>query len=91
MAGWVTTGLAALLVLAVLTAPARLDRLAPAAFLRIPVEALVAAALLLAMRGRARRLVAVPVGVALGLVAIVKVLDMGMSASLARPFDLVRI
>lgn len=89
VAGRVTTVLAGLLVLAVLTAPGRFDQLTPMAFLRVPVEALVAAALLVALPGRARRPVAVASGVALGLVAVVKVLDLGMSASFARPFDLV--
>ncbi|WP_436837262.1 sulfatase-like hydrolase/transferase [Micromonospora matsumotoense] len=89
VAARVTTVLAALLILVVLTTPDRLDLVTPVAFLRVPIEGLVAAALLLALPGRARRLVAVPVGAALGLVAIVKVLDLGMSASFARPFDLV--
>ncbi|SCF01616.1 hypothetical protein GA0070216_10436 [Micromonospora matsumotoense] len=89
VAARVTTVLAALLILVVLTAPDRLDLVTPVAFLRVPIEGLVAAALLLALPGRARRLVAVPVGAALGLVAVVKVLDLGMSASFARPFDLV--
>ena len=70
VAARVTTVLAALLVLAVLTAPDRLDLVTPVAFLRVPIEGLVVAALLLALPGRARRLVAVPVGAALGLVAI---------------------
>ncbi|MBO4160949.1 sulfatase-like hydrolase/transferase [Micromonospora antibiotica] len=85
----VTTVLAGMLVLAVLTAPDRLDQVTPVAFLRVPIEGLLAAALLLALPGRPRRPVAVSIGVVLGLVAIVKVLDLGMSASLARPFDLV--
>ncbi|MGK5443549.1 sulfatase [Micromonospora sp. URMC 105] len=84
-----TTVAAGLLVFAVLVAPNRLDQLGPAAFLRIPVEGLVAAGLLLVLRGALRRAVALLCGVALGLLAIVKLLDMGMSASLARPFDLV--
>ncbi|MEV0808410.1 sulfatase [Micromonospora sp. NPDC050200] len=89
VAARVSTVAAGLLVLAVLVAPNRLDQLGPAAFLRIPVEGLVAAALLLALCGAARRAVALVFGVALGLLAVVKLLDMGMSASLARPFDLV--
>ncbi|MGC5019257.1 sulfatase [Micromonospora sp. DT47] len=89
VAATVTTVLAGLLVLAMLVAPNRLDQLTPAAFLRVPVEGLIAAALLLVLRGRARRAVALLVGLAIGLLAIVKLLDMGMSASLARPFDLV--
>ncbi|MEV4490644.1 sulfatase [Micromonospora coxensis] len=89
VAGAVTTVLAVLLVFAVLAAPNRLDQLTPTAFLRVPVEALAAGVLLLVLRGWARRAAALVLGVALGLLAVVKLLDMGMSASLARPFDLV--
>ncbi|MGB2567080.1 sulfatase-like hydrolase/transferase [Micromonospora citrea] len=89
VAGAVTSVLAGLLVLAVLAAPNRLDQLTPTAFLRVPVEALAAGVLLLVLRGWARRAAALLLGAALGLLAIVKLLDMGMSASLARPFDLV--
>ena len=89
VAARVTTVLAALLILAVLTAPDRLDLVTPAAFLRVPIEGLVAAALLLALPGRARRLVAVPVGGGAGAGRRRKLLDLGFSASFARPFDLV--
>ncbi|MBY8870427.1 sulfatase [Micromonospora sp. PLK6-60] len=83
----VTTVLAALLVLAALTAPNRIDALRPAAFVRIPLEALLAAALLLALPRRAGRVVAALVGAALGLLAVLKLLDMGFFAARARPFD----
>ncbi|MEV0154961.1 sulfatase-like hydrolase/transferase [Micromonospora sp. NPDC050686] len=83
------TGLAALLVLAALTAPNRIDALRPAAFVRIPLEALLATALLLALPRRAGRVVAALVGAALGLLAVLKLLDMGFFEARARPFDLV--
>ncbi len=47
------------------------------------------AALLLALPGRPRRVVAVLAGGLLGLVAVVKVGDLGFYSSLGRPFDLV--
>ena len=56
--GWVVTAVAALLVLAVLTSPIEINAMTPAAFLRLPVEALVAVALLLVVPARARRWVA---------------------------------
>ncbi|MEU6753224.1 sulfatase [Spirillospora sp. NPDC046719] len=86
-AGWATTALACLLVLFALDAPDRLDRLSAGQFVRIPVEALVVAALVLVLPARARRWVAAPVGAVLGVLVILKVLDMGFDAVLVRPFN----
>jgi hypothetical protein len=85
----VTTALAGLLVLVALVAPNQIGRLTPGAFLRIPVEGLLGVTLLLVLSGRARSIVAVLVGVGLGLLTILKIVDMGFYAVLARPFDLV--
>jgi hypothetical protein len=87
IAAGVTTGLACLLVLYALVAPNDFNRLTPAAFLRIPVEGLVGAALVLVLPVRARRVAAVLVGVVLGLVTILKIIDMGFIAVLYRGFD----
>ncbi|WP_442934582.1 sulfatase-like hydrolase/transferase [Micromonospora sp. CPCC 205739] len=89
--GWarLTTVLAALLVLLVLTVPYDFGRFTPAAFVRIPLEALLVVALLLALPARGRRPVATLAGVALGLLGVLKLLDLGFSASLSRAFDLV--
>jgi hypothetical protein len=87
---WVLTALAALLVLLALLVPDRIDRLSPAGLLRLPVEALLITALFLALpsgAGRVRRAMAVVTGVGLGLLTIVKILDMGFYAVLVRPFD----
>jgi hypothetical protein len=81
------TVLAALLVLAALVAPDTINDLTPAALLRIPVEALVGAAVLIVLPARARRPVAVIGGAVLGLLTVLKILDIGFSAVLARPFD----
>ncbi|WP_139128836.1 sulfatase [Micromonospora nigra] len=83
------TLLAALLVLLALTAPYDFGRLSPAAFVRIPLEALLLLALLLALPPAARRATAALAGVALGLLGLLKLLDLGFSASLGRAFDLV--
>ncbi|MCI4065686.1 sulfatase [Micromonospora sp. R77] len=85
-AGAVTV-LAAVLVLGALVLPDRVGRLTPPAFLRIPVEGLVAAGLLLALPARVRRPVAVLLGVALGLLTVLKLLDMGFFVARDRPFD----
>lgn len=87
VAGWVTTALACALVLFALDAPDRLGRLSAGQFVRIPVEALVVAALALVLPARARRWVAAPVGAVLGVLVILKVLDMGFDAVLVRPFN----
>ncbi|TWJ23666.1 sulfatase [Micromonospora endolithica] len=83
------TALAAALVLLALNAPYDFGRLTPGAFVKIPLEALLVVALLLALPARGRRWVAVLAGVALGLLAVLKLLDLGFSASLSRAFDLV--
>ncbi|MET8833838.1 sulfatase [Micromonospora sp. NPDC004540] len=87
VAGAVLTGLAALLVAAALLAPDRLAEVGPGAVLRIPVEALAGAALLLVLPARARRPVAVTLGLILGLLTVVRLLDTGFSVARDRPFD----
>ncbi|MCW2800040.1 MAG: CDP-alcohol phosphatidyltransferase, partial [Aeromicrobium sp.] len=85
--GLVTT-IAALLVWFALVAPNNLSRLAPGAFVRIPLEGLIIVVLALVLRPRAGRAAAIVIGVVLSLVVIVKVLDMGFFAVFDRPFDL---
>ncbi|WP_369175018.1 sulfatase [Streptomyces sp. R28] len=84
-----TSVLAGALVLAALLVPNRLDWLTVQQFLRLPVEAIFLAAVLLALPSKARRITAVVLGAFLGLSTILKCLDMGFRQTLARPFDLV--
>jgi phosphatidylglycerophosphate synthase len=70
-----------------LLVPDRLGRLTPAAFVRIPIEGLALVALGLLLPSRARRVMAAVVGVLIGLIALVKVLDIGFFVELDRPFD----
>ena len=84
---WVATTLSFLLVWFGLTTPNELDQLTPAAFLRIPVEGLVGVGLLLVLPARVRRVVATALGAVLGLLTILKILDMGFFQAFARPFD----
>lgn len=87
---WVgTTVLAAVLVFVVLLVPNRLDQITVQSFLRLPVEAIVLAAVLPVLPSRARRITAAVLGVFVGLTAVLKCLDMGFRETLARPFDLV--
>ncbi|MFJ8632093.1 sulfatase [Streptomyces sp. NPDC093568] len=84
-----TTVLAAALLLFALLVPNRLERLGPEAFLRLPAEGILLAGLLLAVPPRSRRLLAVASGALLGLLTVLKFVDMGFYSVLARPFDLV--
>jgi hypothetical protein len=87
IAAWVSTLLACLLVLVALLAPDEFSRLTPGGFVSVPLEGLLWVALLLVLPRRATPVAATFVGVALGLLGILKLLDMGFSAVLARPFD----
>ncbi|MCL8011631.1 sulfatase [Streptomyces sp. AS02] len=84
-----TTVLAGVLLLFALLVPNRLDRLGPEAFFRLPAEGILLAGLLLALPPRSRRLMAVVSGALLGLLTVLKFVDMGFYQVLARPFDLV--
>lgn len=77
--------LAGVLVWCALALPASLSELSPAALLRLPVLALVLVAVLLVVRTRAA---VVALGVALALVVVLKVVDIGFSAALNRQFHL---
>ncbi|WP_420803452.1 CDP-alcohol phosphatidyltransferase [Streptomyces naphthomycinicus] len=83
------TVLAAALVVAALVMPNSVERLGPAAFLRIPAEAVVGAAVLLALPRRPRVVVAAVSGVLLGAVAVLNALDMGFSQYLGRKFNVI--
>jgi hypothetical protein len=89
VAAWTLTVLACLLVLFALIAPNDVSRYTPGAFVRIPLEGLLGVALVLVLPGRAKKIVAALVGVVLGLLAVVKVVDLGFFLIFARPFNLV--
>ncbi|WP_328685345.1 sulfatase [Streptomyces sp. NBC_00343] len=84
-----TSVLAGALLLVALVVPDRLDRMTFQSFLRLPVELIVLAVVLLALPSRARRVTAVVLGAFVGLSTVLKCLDMGFYETLARPFDLV--
>jgi hypothetical protein len=87
VAAHLMTTAACLLVLFALLAPNEFSRLSPGTFVSVPLEALLGAAFLILMPTKARPVVATLVGLVLGLWAIMKLLDMGFFAILARPFD----
>ncbi|MGK5678270.1 sulfatase-like hydrolase/transferase [Actinoplanes sp. URMC 104] len=88
----VVTVLAALLVILALVLPDQITRLPPGNFwgkalVRVPIEGLAAVALLLALPDRARRVTATVLGAVLGVLTVLKIIDIGFFAVLARQFD----
>jgi hypothetical protein len=81
------SALACLLVFFELLVPNEFSRLIPGAFVSVPLEALLGVAFLLVLPAKARPVVATLLGLALGLFALMKILDIGFFAILARPFD----
>jgi hypothetical protein len=82
------TILALLFVWAALVAPDQPLRLRPGAFVSLPLEGLILVAVAAVIPARARRLFAWVVGPLLGLVILLKLLDLGFFAAFDRPFDL---
>ena len=85
-ASWLTSGLAFGYVWVALLAPDRLSHLTPAAFVRVPLEGLVFVVLVLVLSQRATRVMAVLGGVVLGLLTVLRMLDMGFYVAFDRPF-----
>jgi len=83
----ILTVLAGLLVFVALVAPNQLARFAPGQFLRLPLEAVLGLAVLLLVPGRVRRLAVALIGVGLGLLTLLKLLDMGFYVAFDRQFD----
>ena len=87
VAGWVlTAGAATLLWFALVTPNAAVD-VQPRAFLRVPIEAVVVVAAVFALPVRAGRRLTWAAGAALGVLAVLKLLNLGFTATLDRPFD----
>ncbi|WP_323095275.1 CDP-alcohol phosphatidyltransferase [Intrasporangium sp. YIM S08009] len=91
-AGVALSVVAGLLVWVALTAPEASALMRPAAFLRVPVEALVLGALLLAVPRRTgrwvRRWLLPPLGLLLAVLLLVRVLDIAFRDVFYRPFNL---
>jgi phosphatidylglycerophosphate synthase len=81
------TALAVVVVWAALVAPTRPWLLTPASFARIPLEGLVLVALAVALPTRARRPAGLLLGLALGLLVLIKVFDLGFFVAFNRPFN----
>ena len=81
------TVLAVVLVWGVLVAPDRVFQFTPAAFARIPVEALVLVAIALVLPPRPRRIVAAITGILFGLLIVDKLLNMAFWEVADRAFN----
>ncbi|MFD5819678.1 sulfatase-like hydrolase/transferase [Streptomyces sp. NPDC127038] len=86
---WTTTLVAAALVVFALLMPTEADKFQVANFVRLPVEAVFGAALLIILPRRPRIVVAVLTGLALGALTIVNVLDIEFNEYLGRGFNIV--
>jgi phosphatidylglycerophosphate synthase len=84
------TVLAAVLVWADLIAPNRAWQFTPAAFVRIPVEALVLVAVALVLPPKPRRIVAGVAGALFGVLTVAKILDILFYEEIDRAFNPVR-
>ncbi|MDH6490410.1 CDP-alcohol phosphatidyltransferase [Streptomyces sp. SAI-127] len=84
---WTLNVLAALLVLGALLLPNKVTNLHMREFARIPAEAIIGAAVALALPRRPRLVVAVVSGVGLGVMTILNLLDMGFNDYLGRAFN----
>ncbi|WP_405555923.1 CDP-alcohol phosphatidyltransferase [Streptomyces sp. NBC_01171] len=83
------TVLSAILVVCTLVMPATIVGIGPAKFFRLPGEAIVGAAILLALPRKPRVVLAAASGVALAALTVLNWLDMGFKQYLGRTFNLV--
>ncbi|MDX2764098.1 sulfatase [Streptomyces europaeiscabiei] len=86
---WGVTALAAALVFFALLMPGRAEFFEVRQFLRIPVEPILGAALLMVLPRRPRLVAAVGIGVGLAALVVVKALDIGFNQFLGRGFNVV--
>ncbi|MGW0880638.1 sulfatase-like hydrolase/transferase [Streptomyces sp. NPDC002671] len=84
---WTVTALATVLVLGAMVLPNTVVGLGPAQFLRIPAEAVIGAAVLLALPRRPRVALAAVFGVVLAAMTVLNLLDMGFKQYLGRGFN----
>ncbi|MFF1742470.1 sulfatase-like hydrolase/transferase [Streptomyces mirabilis] len=86
---WTTTAVALGIVVVALLMPTQADKFRLAAFVRLPVEAIFGAALLIVLPRKPRIAVAVFAGLGLGALTVVNFLDIGFNEYLGRGFNVV--
>jgi hypothetical protein len=87
VAGIALTAVAALTIWFALVAPNKVNHLSAGAFVRVPLEGVIVGAVVIVLPPRPRRIFAVAIGAILGLLTVLKLLDMGFYEALDRPFD----
>ncbi|MFJ9536713.1 CDP-alcohol phosphatidyltransferase [Streptomyces sp. NPDC101225] len=87
--GIAATALALVLVVAALVMPNRWETFRTAEFVRLPVEALLGAAVLTALPRRPRLVAGVLFGLALGVLTVLNLLDIGFYQYLGRGFNII--
>jgi hypothetical protein len=86
---WTTTAVALVVVVVALLMPTQADKVRLAAFVRLPVEAIFGAALLIVLPRKPRIAVAAFAGLGLGALTVVNFLDIGFNEYLGRGFNVV--
>jgi hypothetical protein len=81
------TTLAVSVVWFALVAPNKITHLSLGGFVRIPLEGVLLGAAVVLLPPRPRRVVSLSIGALLGLLTVLKLLDMGFYEALDRPFD----
>lgn len=85
--GWSLTAVAGVILLVTLVLPNEFRQFSPVWFVRIPVEALLGVALALVLPRRLGRIAAVLAGIGVGLLVVIKVIDMFFIALFLRSAD----
>jgi hypothetical protein len=86
---WTTTVVALAVVVAALLMPDRIESVKPSTFMRLPVEAIFGAAVMIVLPRRPRIIVAVLAGLSLGALTVLNLLDIGFNEYLGRGFNVV--
>ncbi|MGW1758401.1 sulfatase-like hydrolase/transferase [Streptomyces mirabilis] len=86
---WTTTAVALAIVVAALLMPDRIETVKPSTFMRLPVEAIFGAAVLIVLPRRPRIVVAALAGLSLGALTVLNLLDIGFNEYLGRGFNVV--
>jgi phosphatidylglycerophosphate synthase len=83
----VLTVVAVVIVWVALVAPNQPNLVTPDAFVRLPIEGVVVVALAVMLPDQGRRVLALLAGIALSLLLVVKILDVGFITAFDRPFN----
>ena len=85
--GWLVTAVAVAVLWIALVLPDRLYQVRPGALLRLPIEALALVAIAIVLPTWPRRIVSGLFGLAVGVLVLAKLLNMGFYEALDRPFN----